>query len=66
MSLRNTLRKNRAVHGRRWTITRDKNGKLIKIKMIFKPEEYVKYKNAKTIYGDKTLLKILDKEFNKK
>jgi len=66
MSLRNTLRRNKTIRGRRWTITRDKNGKLIKVKMIFKPEEYVKYKNAKTIYGDKTLLKILDKEFNKK
>ena len=63
MSLRETLRRNRAVRGRRWTIRRDKAGKLTEVKMIFNPHIYESYHNAKRMYGDKQLLKILDKEF---
>ena len=32
------------------------------VKMIFKPEEYVKFKSARTMYGDKDLLNILEKD----
>ena len=62
-SLRETLRKNKTVRGRRWTIRRDTNGTLTDVKMIFNPNEYEKYSNARKMYGDKALLKILDKEF---
>ena len=34
--------------------------------MIFNPEEYIQYKNAKPMYADKALLKILDKDYEKK
>lgn len=34
--------------------------------MIFKPEEYIKYKNSRKMYGDKALLKILETEYEKK
>ena len=62
-SLRETLRRNKTVRGRRWTVRRDSDGKLTGVKMIFKPDEYEKYPKAKPMYGDKSLLKILDKEF---
>jgi hypothetical protein len=66
MSLRTQLKSlKRSVNGRRWTIRRDKNAALTEVKMIFKPEEYVKFKSARVMYGDKALLKILEDE-NKK
>ena len=36
------------------------------VKMIFKPEEYSQYKNAKEMYGDKDLLQILEENYEKK
>ena len=44
MSLRTTLRNNKTVRGRRWTIRKDKEGFVSEVKMIFKPEEYEKFK----------------------
>jgi hypothetical protein len=67
MSLRTQLRsQKRSVRGRRWTIREDKNGFLTEVKMIFLPEEYVKFKDARQMYGDKALLKILEKNYEKK
>ena len=63
MSLREQLRRNKTLRGRRWTVKRDSLGKLVGVKMIFNPEEYVTYSTAKPMVGDKALLKILDKEF---
>jgi len=63
MSLRTTLKKNKTVRGRRWTIRQDDDGRLTEVKMIFKPEEYEKYSNAREMYGDKALLKILEKDY---
>ena len=34
--------------------------------MIFEPQEYILSKNPKPMYGDKDLLKILEKEYEKK
>ena len=65
-NLRIQLQKNKTVRGRRWTIRRDAKGKLTEVKMIYCPDEYIKSTNSKTMYGDKALLKILTKEFNKK
>ena len=62
-NLREQLRKSKPVRGRRWTIRRDKSGVLTDVKMIFNPHEYATYPNARQMYGDKALLKILDKEF---
>ena len=62
-SLREQLAKNKTVRGRRWTIRRDSNGKLTEVKMIYNPHEYENYPKAKPMYGDKALLKILNKEF---
>jgi len=61
-TLRQQLKKNKTVRGRRWTIRKDKDGLLSEVKMIFKPEEYVKFKSARTMYGDKDLLNILEKD----
>jgi|TARA_R110001606_G_scaffold295360_1_gene443207 hypothetical protein len=63
MSLREQLRRNKTLRGRRWTVKRDSLGKLVGVKMIYNPEEYVTYSTAKPMVGDKALLKILDKEF---
>tara|TARA_R110000787_G_scaffold250180_2_gene355795 strand:- start:1334 stop:1546 length:213 start_codon:yes stop_codon:yes gene_type:complete len=65
MSLRQTLRRNKTVRGRRWTLRTDKEGLVIEVKMIFKPEEYEKFKSARTMYGDAELLKILEKNYDK-
>ena len=62
-SLRETLRRSKTVRGRRWTIRRDTENKLTEVKMIFNPDEYIKNSTSKKMYGDKQLLKILDKEF---
>ena len=66
MNLRTQLRKNKTVRGRRWTIKKNADGILTHVKMIFKPEEYMKFKNAKEMYGDKALLEILEKNYEKK
>tara|TARA_R100000781_G_scaffold25558_1_gene18799 strand:- start:282 stop:494 length:213 start_codon:yes stop_codon:yes gene_type:complete len=66
MSLRKQLKKDKTVRGRRWTIRKDKDDNLTEVKMIFKPEEYSKYKNAREMYGDKALLEILEKDYEKK
>jgi len=66
MSLRLQLKKNKTVRGRRWTIRKDKEDLITEVKMIFKPEEYEKSKKAKPMYGDKTLLEILEKDYEKK
>ena len=66
MTLRQQLKKDKTVRGRRWTVRRDSKGNLTEVKMIFKPEEYIKYKNSKKMYGDKALLKILETEYEKK
>ena len=34
--------------------------------MIFKPDEYEKYKSARTMYGDKDLLNILEENYERK
>ena len=65
MSLRSTLKRQGTVRGRRWTIRRDEQDKLTEVKMIFNPDEYSKYENAKTMYGGKALLKILENEKEK-
>jgi len=62
-SLRDQLQKSKTVRGRRWIIRRDKEDKLIEVKMIFDPNLYETFKNSKEMYGDKALLKILNKEF---
>ena len=66
MSLREQLKRTRTVRGRRWTIRRDKSENLTEIKMIYNPQEYAQYKNTRKMYGDKALLKIIEKEYEKK
>lgn len=66
MNLRHQLKKNKTVRGRRWTIKKSSDGLLTHVKMIFKPEEYSQYKNAKEMYGDKDLLQILEENYEKK
>ena len=66
MSLRTQLRNNKTVRVRRWTIRKDAKGFITEVKMIFKPEEYIKFKNSRQMYGDKDLLKILEENHEKK
>ena len=67
MTLRTQLRAlKRSIRGRRWTIRRDKKGYISEVKMIFNPNEYIQHKNAKPMYADKALLKILDENYEKK
>ena len=66
MSLRLQLRNlKRSIRGRRWTI-REVSGYLTEVKMIFNPDEYTKSPKAKQMYTDKALLKILEKDYEKK
>ena len=63
MNLREQLgRAKRSVRGRRWTI-REVDNKLSEVKMIFNPDEYSVQKNAKPMYTDKQLLKILNTQY---
>ena len=65
MGIRQQLRSlKRSLRGRRWTV-RETDGYITEVKMIFNPDEYSKYENAKTMYGDKALLKILENEKEK-
>ena len=66
MTLRESLKKNKTVRGRRWIVKKDKNNLISEVKMIFEPQEYILSKNSKPMYGDKDLLKILEKEYEKK
>ena len=67
MGIRTQLRNlKRSIRGRRWTIREDKKGYITEVKMIFNPEEYSNYKTARPMYSDKALLKILDKDYEKK
>ena len=65
MSLRLILKRHKTVRGRRWTIRKNKNDKVTEVKLIYNPQEYINYKNAKPMYGDKALLKILENEKEK-
>lgn len=66
MNLRQQLKKNKTVRGRRWTVKKDSSGMLTHVKMIFMPEEYEKFKKSKPMHGDKALLKILEQDYEKK
>ena len=66
MTLRENLKRNKTVRGRRWIVKKDKNNLVSEVKMIFEPQEYILSKNPKPMYGDKDLLKILEKEYEKK
>jgi hypothetical protein len=66
MSLRTQLRNSKTVRGRRWIVKRNTDQTIKEVKMIFKPEEYIKLKASKTMYGDKALLKILEENYEKK
>ena len=66
MSLLQMLKKQGTVRGRRWTIRRDKKDNLTEVKMIFNPDEYVKFKKPRKMYGDRALIKVLTKEKQKK
>jgi len=64
MSLREQLKRNKTVRGRRWVVKRNVlGGEIIEVKMIFKPEEYKDLRGSKPMVGDKKLLEILEKEF---
>lgn len=63
MSLRLQLKKNKTVRGRRWTIRKDSDDRVTEVKMIFKPEEYITYSDAREMYGDRALLEILEKDY---
>ena len=66
MSLRTQLRSSKTVRGRRWTIRMDSKGIITEVKMIYNPQEYGKYKDAKPMIGDKALLKLLEQDYEKK
>ena len=66
MGIRQQLRSlKRSIRGRRWTV-RETDGYITEVKMIFNPDEYSKNKNAKPMYADKALLKLLDNDYEKK
>tara|TARA_R110000787_G_scaffold21081_1_gene62664 strand:- start:4721 stop:4933 length:213 start_codon:yes stop_codon:yes gene_type:complete len=63
--LRAHLKREGTRRGRRWIVKRDASSKIKEVKMIFKPEEYEKFKTARPMIGDKALIKILDDEKQK-
>tara|TARA_R110000824_G_scaffold14863_4_gene62947 strand:+ start:969 stop:1166 length:198 start_codon:yes stop_codon:yes gene_type:complete len=64
MNLLHQLKKQGTIRGRRWIIKWDTNNKVREVKLIFNPIEYSANKNAKKLYGDREVIKILTK--NKK
>jgi hypothetical protein len=59
------LKRQGTVRGRRWTIRRDSEDNLTEVKMIFNPDEYRGSKEAKEMYGDRAIIKILIEEKQK-
>jgi len=64
-TLRLHLKREGTVRGRRWIVKRDTKNNIREVKMIYNPDEYKKINNARPMYGDKALIKILDDEKQK-
>tara|TARA_R110000824_G_scaffold154479_2_gene326612 strand:+ start:13409 stop:13621 length:213 start_codon:yes stop_codon:yes gene_type:complete len=63
MSLRLALKKQGTVRGRRWIVKRNTDTTIKEVKCIFNPDEYETMKRAKPMFGDRALIKILDKNY---
>tara|TARA_R110002074_G_scaffold112987_1_gene241476 strand:- start:1452 stop:1673 length:222 start_codon:yes stop_codon:yes gene_type:complete len=65
-SLRDQLKRNKTVRGRRWIVKRDLNRDIKEVKMIYNPDEYEQFSASKPMVGDKALLEILEKNYEDK
>jgi len=63
--LKKILDKKGPVRGRRWFVKDNKDGTIKEIKMVFHPVEYAEFNPDRKLYGDRALLKILDKNYEK-
>jgi hypothetical protein len=59
------LKRNKMHYSSRW-IVKYSEGKVREVKLIFNPEEYRKMKKKRPLHTQKGLIKILEKDKNKK
>ena len=55
------LKRNKHHHSSRWIIKYDKNDFVREVKLIFNPEEYRKFKNARSLHTQQGLINILER-----
>ena len=61
MTLRETLKRlKRSIRGRRWIVKKNKDTSIKEVKLIFNPDEYIKFKGSRKLHTDKQLLKVLN------
>tara|TARA_R110002020_G_scaffold212120_1_gene418542 strand:+ start:4957 stop:5214 length:258 start_codon:yes stop_codon:yes gene_type:complete len=66
MSYLTHLKRNKHSRDSRWIVKLDQNNLIKEVKLIFNPEEYRTRKNAKPLHTQKGLIKILEKEKQKR
>jgi hypothetical protein len=68
MTLRQQLKREKTVRGRRWIVKMGKDNLIYEVKMIFEPKEYMlsKKPKIKIMYGDKDLLRLLNHDNEKR
>jgi len=60
------LKRNKMHYSSRWIVKFDDSDLIKEVKLIFNPEEYRTMKNAKPLHTQKGLIKILEKDKQKR
>jgi hypothetical protein len=63
--LRKTLKDKGPIRGRRWFVKTNSKNIIREIKMVFNPKDYAVANPDRKLYGDRKLLEILDKNYEK-
>ena len=64
-SLREQLKRQSTVRGRRWIIKYDSSDNIREVKMIYNPQEYIQLKRPRRLHGDKELLELLEIQYER-
>jgi|TARA_R100000808_G_C2054903_1_gene88838 hypothetical protein len=62
MSYLTHLKRNKLHYSSRWIVKYDDDGLVREVKLIFNPEEYRAFKRPRTLNTQKTLIKILEND----
>jgi|TARA_R100001443_G_scaffold25823_3_gene38883 hypothetical protein len=62
MSYLTHLKRNKLHYSSRWIVKYDDDGLVREVKLIFNPEEYRGFKRPRTLNTQKTLIKILEND----
>ena len=66
MSFLTHLKRNKFHYSSRWIVKYDDNGLVREVKLIFNPEEYRGFNRARKLNTQKTLIKILENDKEKR